>query len=395
MAKVILRKKRDASVHRRHPWIFSNSVHRVEGVEQRGETVQIYSADGASLGAGAWSPASQIRVRIWSFEADATIDADFFRERLMQSLRFREALRRAPAISAYRLVNAESDGLPGIIVDRYGEYLVCQFLSAGAEYWKEEIVRQLTELLPVEGIYERSDGENRAREGLSPVSGVLWGREPPDTVEIQEGKLRYLADLRKGHKTGFYLDQRENRAMIPEFSAGADVLNCFAYTGGFGLWALQGGAGSLTNVDTSADALALARRNIDRNGLDSQRVENISADVFQLLRKFRDADRKFDLIVLDPPKFAGSAGQVKRAARGYKDINLLAMKLLRPGGTLFTFSCSGHIDPPLFQKIVAGAALDAGADVRIIRFLSQGADHPVALPFPEGLYLKGLVCRVG
>jgi 23S rRNA (cytosine1962-C5)-methyltransferase len=296
--------------------------------------------------------------------------------------------------SAFRLVNAESDGLPGLIVDRYADYLVCQFHSAGVDHWKTEIVQQLVELLPVSGIYERSEGGGRTKEGLDPANGTLWGQRPPDWIEVREGPMRFLVDVRRGHKTGMYLDQRENRALVAGFSKGTEVLNCFAYTGGFGLHALRDGAVHLVNVDTSSDALATLLRQVELNGLDVNAVENINADVFQTLRSFRDARRRFDLVILDPPKFAGSGRQVDQAARGYKDINLLAFKLIRPGGTLFTFSCSGHVKAALFQKITADAAVDAGREAQILQHLEQPPDHAVSLNFPEGAYLKGLICRV-
>jgi 23S rRNA (cytosine1962-C5)-methyltransferase len=295
--------------------------------------------------------------------------------------------------AAVRLVNAESDGLPGLVVDRYADFMVCQFLSAGMEHWKEEIVKALEELLPVAGIYERSDVATREKEGLATVVGLLSGAEPPELVEIEEGPLRFLVDVKRGHKTGFYLDQRDNRAMVPEFSQGEEVLNCFSYSGGFGLRALKGGAEGLTNIDASAEAVGLVQENMGLNRLDSGKCENLTGDVFHLLRKFRDQGRSFGVIILDPPKFAESGSQVDGACRGYKDINLLAFKLLKPGGVLFTFSCSGHVGLPLFQKIVADAALDAGRDAQIIRYLGQAADHPIGLPFPEGQYLKGFICK--
>jgi len=354
--------------------------------------VLVRAADGTPLAWGAYSPQSQIAVRIWSFDPTTAIDPAFFRQRLTTALNFRATLQIGS--TAYRLVNAESDGLPGVVVDRYGAFLVCQFLSAGAEFWKREIVTVLGELHPYAGIYERSDVDVRAKEGLTPTTGVLAGEPPPDQIEIEEAACRFAVDVRTGHKTGFYLDQRENRALAAHYTAGREVLNCFAYTGGFGVWALRGGARQVTNLDSSAPALELARQNMALNQFDPNQTEYLVGDAFQVLRTFRDARRAFDLIVLDPPKFAESQSQVERASRGYKDINLLAFKLLRPGGVLFTFSCSGAIAPDLFQKIVAGAALDAGREAHIVRRLTQAPDHPVALHFPEGEYLKGLVCQV-
>lgn len=403
MAFVVLAPGRERSVLRRHPWVFSGAIARVEGNPAPGTGVEVRAADGTPLGWGAFSPASQIRVRLWHFEPSAgDVTPDFFASRLQAAVDARRAIAAQPGLDAFRLVNAESDGLPGVVVDRYGDFLVCQFLTAGAEHWKQAFVRGLTALArapgspvgPARGIYERSDVDARALEGLAPIAGVLAGAAPPDRLVIQEYGCRFAVQVQRGHKTGFYLDQRENRALLARYAAGADVLNCFAYTGGFGLWALRGEAKHVTHVEASAEALSLAAENLALNELDVTRVEAIEGDVFQVLRRMRDARRQFDLAVLDPPKFAEARGQVERAARGYKDINLLALKLLRPGGVLFTFSCSGAISAELFQKIVAGAAVDSGRPVQIERWLWQAPDHPVALAFPEGAYLKGLVCRV-
>ncbi len=391
---IFLKKGRDQSVRRRHPWIFSGAIERVASTVTAGETVQVMSPDGSCLATGSFSPRSQIRVRLWSFDPGEEIGVQFFRNRLARSLQARRRIMAENQSTAYRLVNAESDGLPGLVVDRYADYLVCQFHSTGADYWKTEIVRQLVEMVPVSGIYERSEGSGRTKEGLKAVSGTLWGQKPPERIEVREGPLRFLVDVRQGHKTGMYLDQRENRALAADFAAGTEVLNCFAYTGGFGLQALRGGAARLVNIETSSDALATLLRQVELNGLDIKAVENINADVFQTLRSFRDARRRFDLVILDPPKFAGSGRQVDQAARGYKDINLLAFKLIRPGGTLFTFSCSGHVKAALFQKITADAAVDAGREVQVLQHLEQPPDHAVSLNFPEGAYLKGLICRV-
>lgn len=394
MTVVTLKPQREKSLLRRHPWIFTGAVAQIQGSPQTGETVEVASSQGELLGRGAYSPHSQIVVRMWSFDPAEEISSTFFRTRLQRGIAGRQALAASEQFSAYRLINAESDGLPGMIVDRYDTFLVCQFLAAGADYWKQEIVSQLQALFPCTGIYERSDVDVRAKEGLPLRTGVLAGAAPPETAQIQEGALRFLVEIQQGHKTGFYLDQRENRQYLAQYVQGKDVLNCFAYTGGFGIYALKYGANSVANIDTSAAALQLLQRQIALNGLDETRSEQLEGDVFQRLRQFRDGRRQFDVIILDPPKFAESRSQLKSASRGYKDINLLAIKLLRPGGILFTFSCSGLIEPDLFQKIVADAALDANREAQILRRLSQAADHPVALNFPEGHYLKGLVCRV-
>lgn len=390
MASVILQDGKSSSLERRHPWVFSGAVSKVEGSPQMGETVTLLDARKRFLGYGAWSPHSQIQARVWSFAQDEPVDEAWLRLKLSRAIEARGAWMEPGG--ACRLVCAESDGLPGLIVDRYGEFLVCQILSAGPERWREVLVKHLRELVPCRGVYERSDADVRRKEGLEPRVGLMAGEEPPEYVEINEDGRWFLVDVRQGHKTGFYLDQRENRTWLSRACKGAEVLNCFAYTGGFGVAAKQGGATSVINVEASDLALALAAKNQARNGHEG--VENLRGDVFEVLRKFRDQGRRFDVIVLDPPKFAESKAQVDKAARGYKDINLLGFKLLRSGGRLFTFSCSGLMKSDLFQKIVADAALDAGRDAQIERWLHQGPDHPTSLPFPEGLYLKGLVCRV-
>jgi 23S rRNA (cytosine1962-C5)-methyltransferase len=418
MKAIHLKPGREKSVLRKHPWIFSGAIASVEGRPKPGETVDILDASGARLGRGAYSPESQITVRAWTFDPEEEISPEFFRGRFERALGSRgltagekgRALERSRSVewsrggeatwaveetrAAGRLVNAESDGLPGIIVDRYSEFLVVQLLTAGAEYWKGAIIDQLSRLIPATGVYERSDVDVREKEGLPLFAGTLSGQEPPDLVEIGEGPCRFLVDIKHGHKTGFYLDQRDNRAIFAGYARGAEILNCFSYTGGFGIAALKAGAAKVTNVDSSATALELARRNVELNGLDASSVEYAEGDAFTILRRYRGEGRRFDLVVLDPPKFAESQSQLMRASRGYKDINLLAFKLMKPGGMLFTFSCSGLVSPELFQKIVADAALDAGRDAQIVRRLAQASDHPIALGFPEGGYLKGLVCRV-
>jgi len=345
------------------------------------------------LGRGAWSPQSQIQVRMWSFDPNEEIDAAFFHHRLQRSISARQKFVNADA-RACRLINAESDGLPGLIVDCYADYLVCQFGSTGAEFWKNRIADLLTQLYPCTGIYERSDIAAREKEGLAQVRCLLRGKEPPELLEIQEGPCRFLADIRNGQKTGFFTDQRDNRSLVSQSCKDAEVLDCFSYTGGFTVNALMGGAEHVTSIDASESALALLKKNMVLNQSDTEKAEMREGDVFSVLREYRNCGRQFDVIILDPPKFAESKKHLHAAARAYKDINLLGFKLLRPGGLLFTFSCSGLMDTDLFQKIVADAALDAGRDAHIIRRLGQAEDHPVSLNFPEGAYLKGLQCRV-
>lgn len=395
MPSITLKPKREKSLLNRHPWVFSGAVARIDGTPRPGETVDILAADGRWLARGAYSPRSQIRSRVWSFDQAEDIDADFFQTRLRQALGLRRQIPAGVETNACRLVSGESDELPGLIVDRYGQWVVCQFLAAGTEHWKRTIVQSLTELVPgISGIYERSDVDVRKKEGLAMATGPLFGEEPPEGIEIIENGCRYRVNIRDGHKTGFYLDQRENRACVAAYARRAVMLNCFAYTGGFAVAALRAGAARVVNIDSSAPSLELARINVALNELDGARADYVAGDVFSLLRRYRADGRTFDLIVLDPPKFVKSKGDLVRAGRGYKDINRLAFHLLRPGGTLFTFSCSGLMGRDLFQKIVADAALDAGRRAVILQWLSQSPDHPTALNFPEGSYLKGLVCRV-
>jgi 23S rRNA (cytosine1962-C5)-methyltransferase len=328
---------------------------------------------------------------VWTFD-DEPVDKEFFRKKVRSSLVTRHSLSLAQHTDSYRLIYAESDGIPGLIVDRYGDILVLQSLTAGSEFWKETLADILLEETDLQNIYERSDADVRELEGLPPVTGILRGHLSSFLFPIIEHNLQFKINLESGHKTGFYLDQRTNRQRVRELAKDRDVLDCFCYTGGFSVNALSGGAKSVLSVDSSADALELCKENVSLNDLPVTHHSTLEGDVFQLLRKFRDEARSFDMIILDPPKFAPTAAQAEKAARGYKDINLLAFKLLRPGGILVTFSCSGGIDAALFQKIVAGAALDAGVDAQIIEHLSQAADHPVSLHFPEGTYLKGLIC---
>lgn len=398
---LFLRPGRERSLLRGHPWVFSGAVARVEGSPTAGDTVEIRSSQGRWLARGAFSPASQIAARVWTFREEEEVNEGFLRGRVLASLLRRSLLPETRDLDALRLVYGENDGLPGLVADRYGSHLCVQFLGAGVERWRVPLVEALRQGwetafpgLPLLGIWERSDVPVREKEGLPLRTGLLWGEEPPSRVEIREGPCRFLVDLRAGHKTGFYLDQRENRRRVQEHALGREVLNAFSYTGAFGVAALAGGALGVTNLDSSEEALALGEENLLLNDLPRDRWENRKGDAFVELRSLRSEGRRFDLVVLDPPKFAESASQVERAARGYKDINFQAFHLLRPGGLLFTFSCSGHMEEALFQKIVADAALDAGREGRILARLQAGPDHPTALAFPEGTYLKGLLVQV-
>jgi 23S rRNA (cytosine1962-C5)-methyltransferase len=390
---VRLKPGRERSVLKRHPWVFSGAVADVQGTPQPGETVEVTDFAGAWVARGAYSPLSQIRVRLWTWDEDEAVDAAFLAGRVSRAVARRGTLDRSGHTNACREIHAESDGLPGVIVDRYAGFRVVQLLSAGAEYWREAVVEALSAGGSCEGVYERSDVSVRELEGLGQRTGMLWGAEPPEYIQIEERGAAYLVDVRGGQKTGFYLDQRDNRARLRERLEGQAVLNAFAYTGGFTVAALLGGAASVLSLDSSAEALELARANVRLNSLSEGSCAWLVGDAFAELRKLRDRAASFNVVILDPPRFAATAAQAERAARGYKDINLLALKLLRPGGRLFTFSCSGGVSAELFEKIVAGAAADAGIEAVIVEWLGQPIDHPVSLSFPEGRYLKGLICQ--
>jgi 23S rRNA (cytosine1962-C5)-methyltransferase len=388
--KVILKPNRDKPLRHKHPWVFSGALDRIDPAIVDGDVVDIVTAQGEFLGRGYLNRKSQIAVRMLTWDETEAIDEGLWARRLALAVSWRVMGNH----EARRLVNAESDGLPGLIVDRYGEWLVLQSLTLGVEQFKPVIVQQLNSILRPRGIYERSDVEVREKEGLPQTSGVLAGAEPPDRVEIDENGQRYLVEMKCGHKTGFYLDQRENRHKIQAYVAGAEVLNLFSYSGSFAVSALKARAKSVVNVDSSADALQLAKENLRLNGFGVSDADFVEDDVFAYLRQLRAEQRTFDVVIADPPKLAQTQGQIERAARAYKDLNLVALQILRPGGYLITCSCSGLISSDLFQKIVFGATLDAQRDVQIVERLSQASDHPVLLSFPEGEYLKGLVCRL-
>lgn len=405
MAELVLQPGKERSLYRRHPWVFDTAVARLAGHARPGDTVMILAADGKPLAKAAYSPRSKIRARVWSFDATTTIDHAFFKRRVATAVLRRAALPELAGQQGLRLIHAESDGLPGVIADKYGDTVVVQLTSAGAEKWRAAIIDGLAKATGCARIYERSDSEVRGLEGLEPATGWIYpaslplggggieGGEGP--VLMAEHEVLYAVDIIAGHKTGFYLDQRDNRRLLAELSAGRRVLNCFCYTGGFSLQALAGGATSVLSIDSSQPALDRAAANLALNPrLDASRAEWRCANVFDELRRLKSAGETFDLIVLDPPKFAPSASHAERASRAYKDINLLGFRLLAPGGLLMTYSCSGGIGIELFQKIVAGAALDAGRGARIVRRLQGAADHPVDLAFPEGEYLKGLLLQV-
>ncbi|HAW45052.1 MAG TPA: 23S rRNA (cytosine(1962)-C(5))-methyltransferase RlmI [Sutterella sp.] len=398
MRDVVLKKGKERSLLRRHPWVYDSAVGSVDGKPEVGETVRVVDAGGRFLALAAYAPASGIRARCWAFEP-TEIDAAFIKARVKNALLAREALFKKT--SAVRVIFGEADGLPGLIVDRYGDFYVAQFLSCGIERFKPAVIEALSQTPGIQGIYERSDAAARTREGLESRTGVLWGEEPPEKIEIVENDIAYGIDVRKGHKTGFYIDQRESRffargvaeAFVANTGRAPRALNCFCYTGGFSLALIKGGATEVIGVDSSAEALTNAQQNATRNAMQDKAVF-VEDDVFAYLKRAKAEGEKFDIIVLDPPKFASSHHQVERAARAYKEINLKALALLNPGGTLLTFSCSGAIDVALFQKIVAGAVIDSGRDVWMSARLGAGSDHPLLMTCPESEYLKGLCLTV-
>jgi 23S rRNA (cytosine1962-C5)-methyltransferase len=400
---VVLKRGREKPVRQGHPWIFSGAIERLPPAVADGAIADVVSSDGAWLARGYVNRRSQIQVRLLTWAHDEAVDDDFWARRLRAAISARTAMPELADATAYRLVNAESDGLPGLTVDRYGDFLVMQAGTLAIDQRKERIAAQLLALTGCRGVVERSEMATRRQEGLSAANGLLAGAAPPDRLEVGEGGLRFFVDLAHGQKTGFYTDQRDNRRRVAAWCRGRRVLNAFSYTGAFAVYALASGAAHVTNVDSSVEALELAEANLARNGFDPDRQsEQIAGDVFDVLRDWQGgaagSGELFDLIVLDPPKFAHSQAQVERALRGYKEINRLALQLLRPGGILATFSCSGLVSADLFQKVVFSAAVDAigpGQPPQILAWLRQSSDHPVALTFPEAEYLKGLICRVG
>jgi 23S rRNA (cytosine1962-C5)-methyltransferase len=389
MKVIRLREGKERALQRRHPWLFESAV--AKGSADAGETVRVESAGGEFLAWAAYSPQSKIRLRAWSFDAAQRIDADFLRARVAAAIQVRQ--RFDIRSDGMRLVHGEADGLPGLIVDRYGDTLVAQFLSAGAERWKETLADALLSETGLTRLYERSDANSRALEGLPESTGWLRGEGPTQGV-LKEHAWVLGLDIAQGHKTGFYLDQRDSRKRFADYTQRLGferVLNCYCYTGGFTVAALGGGARHVTSIDSSGPALEQARANVVLNGHELERCEFLDADVNASLRRFVQEERTFDAIILDPPKFAPTVAHADRAARAYKDINRLAFKLLEPGGVLFTFSCSGGISADLFHKIVASAGIDAGVDGYIHERLGGAPDHPMTIDFPEGEYLKGLV----
>ncbi|HEX7081226.1 MAG TPA: class I SAM-dependent methyltransferase [Gammaproteobacteria bacterium] len=392
-ARIVIKAGREKSLRRRHPWIFSGAVEKVEGAAGAGDTVDVVDAAGEFLARAAYSPASQIRARVWTFDPAETVDEAFFRRAIARAADLRRRLGRLDPDGACRVVFSESDGLPGVIADHYAGHVVCQFVSAGAERWRDTITAALVAELAPRAVHERSEGAGRRKEGLPSRRGLLAGEASAGAVEYRAGALRRLVRIGSGQKTGAYLDQQDNVQRVARYARGARVLDAFAYTGGFAIAALAEGAASATLIDGSGEALEAAAEEAALNGV-AERCRCIEADVFEELRALGKRGERFGLVVLDPPKFVHSASQIQAGSRGYKDVNLSALRLVAPGGVLATFSCSGHVDAALFQKIVAGAAVDAGRRVRILERLGHPPDHPIALEFPEAEYLTGLVLHV-
>jgi len=393
MAVVNLKKGKEKSVLLHHPWIFSGALKGVTGHAKAGDIVRVADFTGHIIATGFYNPASPIPVRLFLW-GNQPVESSFWEAALEKAISGRNLLYRDPLTNSYRLIFSESDMLPGLIVDRYRDYLIMQTLNPGMDRMKMTLAQHLMEMVKPMGIYEKNDSDIRKLEGLTFRSGLLLGEPIPETIEITEHGYQFLIDPIKGQKTGFYLDQRENRAIVARYAGDKTVLDAFSYTGGFSVYAAGGGARSLTRVDTSQEALGLGSRNLSLNLDTSIPNEAMKGNVFQVLRKFRDAGRQFDMIILDPPKLAPTRAHRGRATRGYKDINVLALKLLQPGGILATFSCSGGINAETFERILSWAAKDTRREVQILKRLFQGPDHPVRLSFPEGAYLKGFLCRV-
>ena len=400
-APVVIKAGREKPIIQHHPWIFSGAIQKLPADAPDGAIVDVVDSHNRWLARGYLNRTSQIQVRILTWQQDEIVDDAFWQQRLATAVAHRIPLLAKSDTTAYRLVNAESDYLPGLIVDRYGDHLIAQIGTLGIDQRKGTLAQILLDLTGCQSISEHSDTAARRLEGLSDAQGLLAGTPPPDQVEIMEKGLRFVVELSGGQKTGFYMDQRANRQAVASYCTGATVLNGFSYTGAFAVHALAAGAIHVTNIDSSVDALELAEVNLRLNGFDpDDMTENIAGDIFQILRDWRtnadrNADRiEYDVVILDPPKFASNKQQVERALRGYKDINLLALQLVKSGGILATFSCSGLVSADLFQKVLFGAAVDAGREVQILEWRRQDVDHPIAITFPEGEYLKGLICRV-
>ncbi len=393
MVSIVLKRGKEKAVLQKHPWVFSGALQQVQGKTENGDLVKLTSEKGDFLAYGHYNDSSRVAVRLLSWEETLVPDDNWWRQRLQLAVAARANVLKG-GTSTCRLVFSESDYLPGLIVDQYGEYLSLQILTSGVERMKPVILEELQKLTGVKGIFDKSDLSARAHDGLTASGGLLWGEAPPDFVEVKENGINYHINIVEGQKSGFYCDQRENRRILASYAKGRKVLDCFSYSGGFSLNALANGASSVVSVDSSVPALETLKKNVQLNGFDASKSEVIQNDVNKQLRLFKEQHEKFDVVVLDPPKYAPSRSALDRAARAYKDLNRLGMQILGSGGLLATFSCSGAVDRTTFKQIIAWAALDAGKEVQIIHQFGQPEDHPIRISFPEGEYLKGLLCRV-
>ena len=393
MIDVILKKGKEKAAMLHHPWIFSGAIDKIKGKPLNGEIVKVCSASAEFLAYAYYNDQSRVALRLMEWDESKTIDKEWYQEKLRNAIASRKHLLDADT-NTCRLVFSEADFLPGLIVDQYADFLSLQILSAGMENVKEEIIALLKEELNPRGIFDKSDAGARKHENLEATQGLLWGETPPEFIEVRENGIAYHINIADGQKSGFYCDQRDNRALLAAYSKDKNVLDCFCYSGGFTLNSLKHGAAHVTSVDSSALAIETLAHNLELNGFNAAQQLSIQSDVNKQLRVFKEEGKKFDIVVLDPPKYAPSRSALDRAARAYKDLNRLGMLLLEKGGILATYSCSGAVDMETFKQIIAWAALDAGKEVQIIKQFHQPEDHPVRVSFPEGEYLKGLLLRV-
>ncbi len=394
MIDVILKKGKEKAAIQRHPWMFSGAIDKVKGSPVNGEVVMVRAADKEFLAYGYYNAQSRVAVRLLEWDESKTINKEWYHLKLKNAIAARKHVLQDQQTNTCRLVFSEADFLPGLIVDQYADFLSLQVLSSGMDNIKQDIIDILIEELNPKGIFDKSDANARTHENLEVAQGLLWGEMPPEFIEVKENGIRYHINIAEGQKSGFYCDQRDNRRLLADYAAGKNVLDCFSYSGGFSLNSLNQGASHVTSVDSSALALETLKHNLTLNGYDAAQQTSIQSDVNKQLRIFKEDGKKFDIIVLDPPKYAPSRSALDRAARAYKDLNRLAMHLLESGGLLATFSCSGAVDIDTFKQIIAWAALDAGKEVQILKQFSQPEDHPVRISFSEGEYLKGLLLRV-
>ena len=394
MIDVILKKGKEKAALQRHPWIFSGAIDKVKGAPENGEIVKVFAADKSFLAYGYYNSQSRVAVRLLEWDEETTVDKNWYQQKLKNAIASRAHVLNNEDTNTCRLVFSEADYLPGLIVDKYADFLSLQILSAGIENVKADIIDILRAELNPSGIFDKSDANARTHENLEVSQGLLWGETPPEFIEVKENGMRYHINIADGQKSGFYCDQRDNREILAAYTKDKEVLDCFCYSGGFTLNSLKHGAKHVTSVDSSALAIETLKHNLSLNGFIADQQTSIQSDVNKQLRAFKEEGRTFDVIILDPPKYAPSRSALDRAARAYKDLNRLGMLLLNPGGILATYSCSGAVDLETFKQITAWAALDAGKEVQVIKQFHQPEDHPVRISFPEGEYLKGLLVRV-